>query len=169
MKIGILGSDARALASGRLLVDADYDVAFEEAGNVASSCEILILAGPRENMDTFVDHLENIGDRSIVVDAMEGTLPPGPDGSALLARALDTRRVVRALISVPQAGTSVLMCGDDEDAKATVGVMFRAAGCVTTDRGPLANAREIEGIPSPNSVTGETTFETLKDINNVGV
>jgi predicted dinucleotide-binding enzyme len=167
MKIGILGSDARALALGRLLVDADYDVAFEDTGGNASFCDMLILAGARARMDDFVAHLNKIGERTIIVDAMEGTLPPGPDGSALLARALHTRRVVRALISLPQAGTSVLMCGDDADAKAKVGEMFRAAGCVTTDRGPLINAREIEGISSPNVVTGETTFETLKDLNNV--
>jgi hypothetical protein len=173
MKIAIFGSDARAVALGRLLVDAGYHVCFgdvegiepaeaaaEKAGAVADTpyndaavCEMLIFAGPRDRMDDLLVRAGGISHQAVVVDAMEGALPDGTSGPELLARKLDSHRVVRVLIVAPQAGANVLYCGDDPDAMTMVEEVFRTAGCVTTDRGPLANAAEIEAPPNDSAVT----------------
>jgi predicted dinucleotide-binding enzyme len=184
MKIAIFGSDPRAEAIGRLLVDAGYHVCFgdaeglkpaeaaaERAGAVADSpyndaalCDMLIFAGSREHVDDLLAQAGRISPQTVVVDAMEGALPGGGNGPELLARKLDTRRVVRALIVAPQTGANILYCGDDADAMTMVEEVFRTAGCVTTDRGPLANAAEIEAP----SEARESSFETLKSANTVG-
>jgi len=184
MKIAVFGSDRRAEGIGRLLVDAGYHVCFgdaqgmkpaeaaaERAGAVADTpyndaavCDMLIFAGSREQVDGLLAMAGCISPQTIVVDAMEGALPSGENGPELLARKLDTRRVVRALIVAPQAGANILYCGDDVDAMTKVEEVFRTAGCLTTDRGPLANAAEIE---IPPNVTGKSSFETLKSANSV--
>ena len=182
MKVAIFGSSPRAVAIGRLLVDAGYNVCFgdaegmkpaeaaaEQAGAVADTpyndaavCGMLIFAGPREQTDQLLAQAGTISPQTVVVDAMEGMLPGVESSPELLARKLDTHRVVRAMIPVPQAGANVLYCGDDADAISMVEEVFRTAGCVTTDRGPLANAAEIE---APD--TGVSSFETLKSANTV--
>jgi predicted dinucleotide-binding enzyme len=187
MKIAIFGSDSRAVAIGRLLVDAGYHVCFgdaegmkpaeaaaERAGAVADTpyndaavCEMLIFAARREQMDGLLAQAGRISPQAIVVDAMEGQLADGENGPELLARKLDTHRVVRALIMAPQAGANILYCGDDADAMTMVEEVFRTAGCVTTDRGPLANAAEIEAPPNAAN-SDESSFETLKSANTLG-
>jgi predicted dinucleotide-binding enzyme len=187
MKIAIFGSDSRAVAVGRLLVDAGYHVCFgdvegmkpaqaaaEGAGAVADTpyndaavCDMLIFAGSREQIDELLAKAGPISPQTIVVDAMEGPLPGGGSGPELLARKLDTRRVVRALIMAPQAGANILYCGDDADAMTKVDEVFRTAGCVTTDRGPLANAAEIEALASTAN-SAESSFEILKSANTLG-
>lgn len=187
MKIAIFGSDSRAVAIGRLLVDAGYHVCFgdiegmkparaaaEDAGAVADTpyndaavCEMLIFAAPRQQMDGLIAQAGSISPQAVVVDAMEGTLPDAEIGSELLARKLDTHRVVRVLMLAPQAGANVLYCGDDADAMTMVEEVFRTAGCVTTDRGPLAHAAEIEAPPNATN-SGESSFETLKSANTLG-
>lgn len=184
MKIAIFGSDPRAVAIGRLLVDAGYHVCFGDvegmkpaqaaavgAGAVADTpyndaavCDMLIFAGSREHTDDLLAQAGGISPNTIVVDAMEGTLPGGGNGPELLARKLDTRRVVRALIVAPQLGANIPYCGDDADAMTVVDEVFRTAGCLTTDRGPLANAAEIEALPTE---TGASSFETLKSANTI--
>jgi predicted dinucleotide-binding enzyme len=184
MKIAIFGSDRRAEAIGRLLVDAGYHVCFGDAEgmkpaeaaagragavadtpyNDAAVCDMLVFAGSREQVDDLLAVAGCISPQTIVVDAMEGTLPGGENGPELLARKLDTRRVVRALIVAPQAGANILYCGDDADAMTKVEEVFRTAGCLTTDRGPLANAAEIE---IPPNIAGKSSFETLKSANSV--
>jgi predicted dinucleotide-binding enzyme len=184
MKIAIFGSDSRAVAIGRLLVNGGYDVWFgdvegmkpaqaaaEGAGaaadtpyNDAAVCDMLVFAGSRERTDDLLAKAGSISPQTIIVDAMEGPLPGGENAPELLARKLDTRRVVRALIVAPQAGANILYCGDDADAMTMVEEVFRTAGCLTTDRGPLANAAEIE---APNEAR-ESSFETLKSANTVG-
>ena len=184
MKIAIFGSDARAVAIGRLLVDAGYRVCFGgadgmgaaeaaavQAGAVADSpyndvsvCDMLIFAGSRGQIDDLLALTGCISPQAVVVDAMEDALAGGGGGSELLARKLDTRRVVRALIAAPQTGANILYCGDDGDAMTLVEEVFRTAGCLTTYRGPLANAAEIE---PPSKVAGETPSETLRSANTL--
>lgn len=189
MKIAIFGSDPRAVALGRLLVDGGYHVCFgdvggiqqaeaaaEQAGAVADTpyndaavCEMLIFTGPRERMDELLVRAGSISPQTVVVDAMEGRLTDGANAPELLARKLDTHRVVRALIVAPQVGANILYCGDDTDAMTIVEEVFRTAGCVTTDRGRLADSAEIEAPPNLAAVAGESSFDTLKSANTVGV
>ncbi len=184
MKIGVFGSNSRAVAIGRLLVDAGYQVCFGDAEDMKSAqsaaaragavadtpyndaavCEMLIFAGSREKVDDLLAQAGCISPQAVVVDAMEGA-PNDANGSELLARKLDTHRVVRALIVLPQPGANILYCGDDADAMTLVEEVFRTAGCVTTYRGPLANAAEI--TPPGTTSTGEAEFQRIKSANTV--
>lgn len=184
MKIAIFGADPRAVAIGRLLVDAGYHVCFgdtddakrveanaDRAGafadtpyNDAAVCDMLIFAGSREHVDDLLAQTGGISPQTIVVDAMEGTSLSGESDPELLARKLDTHRVVRALIMAPQAGANILYCGDDNDAMTVVEEVFRTAGCLTTYRGSLADSPKIE---APLDAAGESSFQTLRSANTV--
>jgi predicted dinucleotide-binding enzyme len=177
MKIGVFGSDSRAVAIGRLLVDAGYHVCFgdaaglqpaeaaaERAGaladtpyNEAAVCEMLIFAGPRDKVDDVLAQAGCISPQAVVVDAMEASSAGSENGPELLAHKLDTHRLVRALIVAPVVGANILYCGDDPDAMTMVEEVFRTAGCLTTYRGTLANAAEI--MPPSVATTGEIPFE----------
>jgi predicted dinucleotide-binding enzyme len=106
--------------------------------------DVLIVVSPRDEIDR---DLTKMGPhpQAIVVDATDGV---GKDeqvsGAELIARKLNDHRVVRALVVLPKTGANVPICGDDADAKHTVDRMFGDAGCLTTDRGPLSAARQIE-------------------------
>jgi predicted dinucleotide-binding enzyme len=160
MKIAIFSSDTRAVAIGKLLTDAGYRVCFgdaagagrakvaaQQAGGVAdtpyndaASCEMLIFAGSRDELDALLTATGCVSPDAVVVDAMEGTDEGGPD---LLAHKLDTHRVIRALIAAPQVNASIPYYGDDADAMTLFEEVFRTAGCLTAYRGPLAKAGEI--------------------------
>jgi hypothetical protein len=140
VRIGVVGSNARATEMGRLLVDAGHNVSSGDAGSGASVLDMLIFAGPRGGADEIVNRLGKVPDRTVVVDAMEGTVPAGPEGAALLAEKLGIGRVVRAMIAQPKAGSHVLMWGHDHADMQLVADVFRAAGCVTTDCDPTLNA-----------------------------
>ena len=169
MNIGIVGSDPRAIAIGRLLVSGGHDVTFsdphgeEAAGRAAAEIgaqaqtpynqgmmsELLVFACAREDVDAAVTAIgSSVG--GVVLDALDGSPSEPHQGAELLARKLDSHEVVRALIVLPQAGANVPICGDDPAAKALVDEAFKACGCLTTDRGPLANAAELE--PSGASI-----------------
>ena len=166
MKIGVFGSNSRAVAIGRLLVDAGYHVCFGDADgmkpaqaaadragaladtpyNDAAVCEMLIFAGPREKVDDLLAQAGCISPRAVVVDAMEESFTEDGSGSELLAHKLNTHRVVRALIVAPQVGAEILYCGDDADAMTMLEEVFRTAGCVTTYRGPLATLKSATTV-----------------------
>jgi predicted dinucleotide-binding enzyme len=182
MKIAVFGSDARAVAIGKLLADAGYHVCFgdaaganraetaaRQAGGVADtpyndalSSEMLIFAGSRAEVDGLLTATGSISPSAVVVDAMEGDDRGGPD---LLAHKLDTHRVIRALIVAPQVNASIPYCGDDADAMTLFEEVFRTAGCLTAYRGPLAKADEIT-LPG-TAETGEASYKSIKSTNSV--
>lgn len=162
MNIGIVGSNDRAKAIGRLLrsgghhlsfadpaaaerakqtaaaVGADHDIPYHQA----MCSDLLVIAVPPHDVDRA---LLGVGPGAIVVDTVEPERGNGRlSGAQMLARKLDSHRVVRALIAIPQSGANIQICGDDRLAKAAVERAFRACGCVTTDRGPLSHAVELE-------------------------
>ncbi|HEY6327273.1 MAG TPA: NAD(P)-binding domain-containing protein [Candidatus Cybelea sp.] len=164
MIIGIVGSDDRAQAIGRLLSRGGHKVTFgdpgakDRAGRAAAALgaqtelpyaqamksDLLVLAVPREQVDRAVTAVGSGAD-AIIVDAVDDERgSAGHSGAEQLARKLDSHRVVRALINMPQAGSNVQICGDDEVSKVMVDKALHACGCVTTDRGPLSNATELE-------------------------
>ena len=182
MKIAVFGSDARAVAIGKLLVDAGYRVCFGDAAgesqaeaaarqaggvadtpyNDAASCEMLIFAGSRADLDNLLTVAGCISPNAVVVDAMEGT---DGDGTDVLVHKLNTHRVIRALIVAPQVNANIPYCGDDADAMTVFEEVFRTAGCLTTYRGPLAKAGEIT-LPGTEE-TGEASFKGVKSANTV--
>lgn len=166
MKIGIIGSDDRAVAIGRLLATghelslsdpSDPERAEEAAREIGAETEVpyrqaitrdvLVFAMPPRELDSDLTAM-GAHPEAIVVDATDGASDGNLSLAEILARKVDDHRVVRALVVLPQAGANVPICGDDPIAKETVDAMFREAGCVTTDRGPMAAARELE---APNA------------------
>jgi predicted dinucleotide-binding enzyme len=165
MRIGIIGINDRALAIGRLLAGGGHDVSFSDpsggeaaqrvAGQIGAGAEtpyrqaitreMLILACDPERVDDALASLGSGVAALAFVDALDGRQARGSRTDAeTLAHKLDSHRVVRALIVLPQSGANIPICGDDPQAKALVEQAFAACNCITTDRGPLANATELE-------------------------
>jgi predicted dinucleotide-binding enzyme len=164
MKIGIVGSDDRAVAIGRLLRSGGHELTFgdpkakERARQAAAlvgardeipyrqamSSDLLLLAIPQGEVDRAVTAVGS-GPEAVIVDAVEGERAVGShSGAQMLAHKLDSHRVVRALINMPQSGANIPICGDDSLSKALVDRALHACGCLTTDRGPLSAATELE-------------------------
>jgi len=180
MIIAVMGSDSRATAIGELLAAGGHQVWFADAADpaqaahaaahsnarcqipygAASIADVVIFATAREQADDYIRAIGRLAPQTIVVDAMEGGESGERSGAETLARKLDSHRVVRALVVLPQPGANVALSSDDPDAMTAVEEMFRSSGCITTDRGPLVNAKEIE--PPSGSTTGEVPFEPLR-------
>lgn len=164
MIIGIVGSDDRAQAIGRLLKSGGHKVTFgdpsarERAARAAAALgtkseipykqamcsDLLMVAVPREHLDRALTAVGS-GPDAVIVDAVENERGNGShSGAEMLAHKLDSHNVVRALINMPQAGSNIPICGDDSISKQLVDEALRSSGCLTTDRGPLAKATELE-------------------------
>jgi len=165
MRIGIVGTNDRALAIGRFLTGCGHAVTFgdphgqdradraatltgtrsELPYSQAMKSDLLFFAVPRTEVDRAVTAVGGSRADAVIVDVVDGKdRSAASSGAEALARKLDTNRVVRALINIPQSGTNVPVCGDDENAKKLVEQALQACGCLVTDRGPLVNAAEIE-------------------------
>jgi predicted dinucleotide-binding enzyme len=151
MRIGIIGSDARAAAIGRLLLSGGHDVS-SQAGvgeaeipyRQACTREMLVLAVPSDRIDEALTALGSGIQSQAIVDATDGPGASGNSQAELLARKINSHRVVRALITLPQAGASIPICGDDPVAKQLTEEAFEACQCIVTDRGPLSSASQLE-------------------------
>ncbi len=164
MRIGIVGSDDRAKAIGRLLRNGGHQLTFgdpsaqERAKRAAAEVgaaaaipyeqamrsDLLMLAVPTQEVDRAVRAVGS-GAGAVIVDAIEAERGNGAgSGAERIARKLDSHRVVRALINMPQPGANIPICGDDPTSKVVFDRALHACGCVTTDRGPLSNAVELE-------------------------
>jgi len=174
MKIGIIGSDDRAVAIGRLLSEGGHEVEFsnpndrhaaDEAASkagaqadipykLASTTEMLIFAVSHDDLDAAITAVGAVTTPQAIVEA-GNSRPSGDDltDAECLAKKLDSHAVVRALIVLPQAGANIPVCGDDPMAKAIVEQAFAACDCVVTDRGPLTSAVELY----PPSATPSST------------
>jgi predicted dinucleotide-binding enzyme len=150
MKIAVIGSGPRAAAISTLLTGGGYDVTLADDSmggavpyDAATGRDVVIFSAPRMEMDDLVNKVGRILPETIVIDAMEGPSASG-GGAEMLAKQLDSHRVVRASILRPEPNANILLAADDPDAMTVVEEIFRKCGCVTTDRGTLANAAEIE-------------------------
>ncbi|HZV77889.1 MAG TPA: NAD(P)-binding domain-containing protein [Candidatus Babeliales bacterium] len=164
MRIGIVGSDDRAMAIGRLLRKGGHQVTFgdptakERARRAAAvvgardeipykqamSSDLLVLSVGRQEVDRAVTAVGS-GSEAVIVDVVDSGRGNGPRSDAeMLAHKLDSHRVVRALINLPQSGANIPICGDDPTSKLLVDRALQACGCLTTDRGPLSSARQLE-------------------------
>lgn len=186
MKIGIIGSDDRAVAIGKLLTEGGHEVEFshpsdreaaEQAASktgaeadipykLASRMEMLIFAVPSNDIDAAIAAIGTLQTPQAIVEAGDSRPAEGDLTDAeCLAKKLDSHLVVRALIVLPQAGANIPICGDDPNAKALVEQAFAACNCVVTDRGPLTNAAELypparpseQGTVEPASPSATTT------------
>jgi predicted dinucleotide-binding enzyme len=148
----------------------------ERGGNVAESFdskdtdkpvtgEVVVLAVPypavKDVLSQRADQLEG----KIVVDITNpldfetfDSLTVAPDSSATaeIAAALPGSKVVKAFNTnfaatlatgtVGDAPTTVLIAGDDDDAKARLAGIVTAGGLAATDSGSLRRARELESL-----------------------
>lgn len=168
MKIGIIGSDDRAVAIGKLLTEGGHEVEFshpsdkqaaEEAATntgveadipykLASTTEMLLFAVQHDELDAAITAIGTVATPQAIVEA-GNSRPTGDEltDAEYLAKKLDSHAVVRALIVLPQAGANIPVCGDDPNAKALVEQAFAACDCVVADRGPLTNASELYPPP----------------------
>jgi predicted dinucleotide-binding enzyme len=159
MRIGIVGSDDWAVGIGRLLAGGGHEVTFgdarrperaeEAATSLGSHAEIpyqqamksdlLVLAIHPEEVDRTVTAVGS-GAEAVIVDAIPDEVPGPRTGPEVLARKLDTNRVVRLTMQEPRPGAEADISGDDPTAKAVVDRALAACGCPTHDLGPLAKA-----------------------------
>ncbi len=152
---------AGVLASGGASVD--HIRSDDPPGPVSG--EIVILAVPHSALQEIA---EGYGDKlagKIVVDITNplsfetfDSLVSSPDSSkaAEVAAALPSSRVLKAFntnleasLNAKKVGpntTTVLVAGDDDDAKAALISAVQAGGLDAMDAGPLSRARELEAI-----------------------
>jgi predicted dinucleotide-binding enzyme len=146
MKIAIIGSNARAKSIGQLLASGENntnDVVYGHPYELAMTCDLLVFAVEESELDGAIaqagSHIE-----TVVLDVMQHPASGTVTGPEMLARKLNSHRVVRAIVVDPRPNSNFLICGDDDEAKALVDEAFKACGCLTTDRGPLANDAQLE-------------------------
>jgi hypothetical protein len=154
MNIVVFGPDARAHAVRDLLASGGYSVSSAFDSTIPG---VVVLAGSRYDYEKIGG--DGAGASIVLIDATDGRF----DRSALEAAGarVGTKRLVRALLVLPQAGANVLLCADDRDAMKLTQQIFEACGCVPTDRGPLRNADELQ--PPGRSLDSE--FHKLKSAN----
>ena len=122
--------------------------------------DIVILAVPYPALaDVIAVHGESLAGR-IVVDITNPldfqtfdslTVPADSSAAAELAAALPQSRVLKAFNTtfagtVGSLPTTVLIAGDDTEAKALLGDVITSAGLQAIDAGSLRRARELEAI-----------------------
>jgi hypothetical protein len=154
MNIVVFGQDARAAAVRDLLASGGYTVSSSFDGSAPGA---VVLANGQYDLGLIDNALGTSA--TVLIDATDGKFDR-PALEAAGAR-LGTNRLVRALLVLPQAGANVLCCADDREAMQIAEKIFKACGCVPTDRGPLSNAAELQ--PPDRTLDGE--FDTLKAAN----
>jgi predicted dinucleotide-binding enzyme len=163
--IGIIGSDDRAVAIGRMIRTTGHTVCFSDVnddrtsvaaaevlGNgafattpyqQAANCDTLVLTVHWEDLDRTLTALGDYKE-GIVVDA---TRPPDLgrlSGAELLAHKLDNRHVVKGFVEPLESNEFIKIASDDPEARAEVGALIANCGRTALDVGSLANARVIE-------------------------
>ena len=165
--IGIIGSDDRAVAIGRMLKKSGYAVCFSDVRDArtaqsaaevvgegsfattpyqqAANCDALVLATRWQDVDRAVAAIGPYKD-GIVVDA---TRPPDLgrlSGAELVSHKLDNRHVVKGFVEPLERDSEdfIKIASDDPEARAEIGEIILQCGRSPLDVGPLSHAREIE-------------------------
>lgn len=124
--------------------------------------EVVVLALPYPAMREALEQRRGQLDGKVVVDITNPvdfetfstlTVPADLSATAVLAAALPQSRVVKAFntifaatLTTESEGTTVLIAGDDTDAKSQVADLVTAAGLRALDVGALERARELEAV-----------------------
>ena len=131
----------------------------------AATGDIVVLAVPYPAVSAVIAERGDTLAGKIVVDITNPldfetfdalTVPADSSATAEIAEALPTSRVLKAFNttfastlaagSVGSLTTTVLIAGDDADAKSTLAGVVTSGGLNAIDAGPLKRARELEGI-----------------------
>ncbi len=164
--ITIFGSGGMGTAIGQLLTDGGSEVHHVSKSDDATITDgIVILAVPYESLDSIVDEYRDQLVGKTVVDITNPLdfetfdslkVPVDSSATAGLQSALPDSRVVKAFnttlagtLSSKTVGpntTTVLVAGDDADAKRSVIDAVAAAGVAAIDAGTLDRARQLEAL-----------------------
>ena len=134
-------------------------------GGTAVTGDIVVLAVPYPAVSDVIAERGDTLAGKIVVDITNPlnfetfdslTVPADSSATAEIAAALPTSRVLKAFNttfastlaagSVGSLTTTVLIAGDDADAKSTLAGVITSGGLNVIDAGPLERARELESI-----------------------
>lgn len=165
--VSIIGTGAMAQAIAGVVTRGGGTVELlgrDQAGT-APSGDVVVLAVPYPALESVLaDHARHLGGK-VVVDITNpvdfetfDSLTVAPDSSATaeLAAALPQSRVIKAFNTtfagtlaagtVGPLTTTVLLAGDDAEAKTTLAGLVEAAGLRAVDAGSLRRARELEAM-----------------------
>ncbi|WP_336662598.1 NADPH-dependent F420 reductase [Leucobacter sp. USHLN154] len=165
--VSVIGTGAMGSAIGGVLTNGgatvDYIGNSETASIVAG--DIVVLAVPYPAVEGI---LAQYGDQfagKIVIDITNPlnfetfdslTVADGSSATAVIAAELPNSRVLKAFNTtfaatlgsktVGPVQTTVLIAGDDSDAKSTLAALVQAGGLAAVDAGSLARAHELEAL-----------------------
>ena len=155
MRIAVLGRGNVGAALAATWSEHGHDVAVSTRDTVAETVadrEVVVLAVPASAAEGVLAQAGSLEGR-ILVDATNN-LSGGPDGLAIAALAPGAN-VVKAFNTVfstfmhdtpPQRPASLVVCGDDANAKETVGELARAAGFEPVDLGGSDQTPAVEAL-----------------------
>lgn len=163
----IIGTGSMANAIGGVLADGGNDVAYVTREDVGTAPlgDTVILAVPYAAVDGIVDSYGDQLAGKTVVDITNPlnfetfdslVVPAGSSAAAEIAAKLPASKVLKAFnttfaatLSSKQVGgspTTVLVAGDDNDAKSALIAAVESGGVKGVDAGSLARAHELEAI-----------------------
>jgi predicted dinucleotide-binding enzyme len=164
--ISILGKGNMGSAIAGIAEKAGHTVELLDSSDAerAVTGDIVVLAVPHAAVaDIITERGEELAGK-VVVDITNPldfatfslTVPADSSSAAQIAAALPSSRVLKAFNTnfgptlgagtVGEQPTTVLIAGDDADAKAQLAEIVAAAGLRSADVGPLARARELEAF-----------------------
>lgn len=159
------GNMGQAIAGLASKAGADVQLLGESDSQVQVTGDIVVLAVPYPAVQSVLKERASQFDSKIVVDITNPvnfetfdslTVPADSSAAAEIARQLPTAKVLKAFNttfagtlasgSVGNLTTTVLMAGDDVEAKATITNLLVGAGLKAIDAGGLKRAREMEAL-----------------------
>ena len=167
-QVSIIGTGNMANANGGVLADGGSSVSYisqDQTGTAPLTGDIVVLAVPYPAVPQIIaERGEQLAGR-IVVDITNPldfetfdslVVPADSSAAAQIAAALPESRVLKAFNTtfaatlaagtVGPLTTTVLVAGDDADAKSTVAGVFTSGGLDVIDAGSLKRARELEAV-----------------------
>jgi 8-hydroxy-5-deazaflavin:NADPH oxidoreductase len=164
----IIGAGNMANAIGGVLADGGSSVSYishEQVGDAALDGDVVVLAVPHPAVAPILDAYADELDGKTIVDITNPlnfetfdslTVPVGSSAAAVIAAQLPNSRVLKAFnttlaatLGAKKIGplqTTVLIAGDDSDAKSALAALVEAGGVAAMDAGSLARAHELEAL-----------------------
>lgn len=164
----IIGTGNMGSAIGGLLAGGGHDVAHiehAETGTAAITGDVVVLAVPYPAIDGILTAYADQFAGKTVVDITNPlnfetfdslVVPAGSSAAAVIQAKVPTAKVLKAFnttfaatLASKQVGglpTTVLIAGDDSDAKAVLAAAITSGGATAIDAGALSRAHELEAI-----------------------
>ena len=166
-QLSIIGNGAMGQAIASVATKGGHPVQLlgENDVDTPATGDVVVLAVPYPAVPTVLEQRGDQLDGKIVVDITNPldfetfdslTVPADSSAAAEIAAALPGSRVVKTFNTtfagtlsagtVGPLGTTVLIAGDDDEAKATLADVVSAGGLNAIDAGGLKRARELEAL-----------------------